>query len=137
MPTDYAFNYTAVIVAAGFGFGGIGFTFILSRLLAPKRPSLMQTIAYECGIIPEGQGNTKYNIRYYLFALFFLIFAVDTDYYLCQFYRTFWYRMVTQVRGLGARGRAVRIHYKQLFCLGDPKARSFVYTQKVVLFCLK
>ena len=78
MPTDYAFNYTAVIVAAGFGFGGIGFTFILSRLLAPKRPSLMQTIAYECGIIPEGQGNTKYNIRYYLFALFFLIFAVET-----------------------------------------------------------
>ena len=77
MPTDYAFNYTAVIVAAGFGFGGIGFTFILSRLLAPKRPSLMQTIAYECGIIPEGQGNTKYNIRYYLFALFFLIFAVE------------------------------------------------------------
>tara|TARA_B100001750_G_scaffold216151_1_gene200611 strand:+ start:238 stop:615 length:378 start_codon:yes stop_codon:yes gene_type:complete len=77
MPTDYAFNYTAVIVAAGFGFGGIGFTFILSRLLAPKRPSLMQAIAYECGIIPEGQGNTKYNIRYYLFALFFLIFAVE------------------------------------------------------------
>ena len=77
MPTDYAFNYTAVIVAAGFGFGGIGFTFILSRLLAPKRPSLMQTIAYECGIIPEGQGNTIYNIRYYLFALFFLIFAVE------------------------------------------------------------
>ncbi len=78
MPADYAFNYTAVIVAAGFGFGGIGFTFILSRLLAPKRPSLMQSIAYECGIIPEGQGNTKYNIRYYLFALFFLIFAVET-----------------------------------------------------------
>lgn len=78
MPTDYAFNYTAVIVAAGFGFGGIGFTFILSRLLAPKRPSLIKSIAYECGIIPEGQGNTKYNIRYYLFALFFLIFAVET-----------------------------------------------------------
>ena len=78
MPADYAFNYTAVIVAAGFGFGGIGFTFILSRLLAPKRPSLMQSIAYECGIIPEGQENTKYNIRYYLFALFFLIFAVET-----------------------------------------------------------
>ena len=78
MPADYAFNYTAVIVAAGFGFGGIGFTFILSRLLAPKRPSLMQSIAYECGIIPEGQGNTKYNIRYYLVALFFLIFAVES-----------------------------------------------------------
>ncbi|MFL2640487.1 MAG: NADH-quinone oxidoreductase subunit A [Dehalococcoidia bacterium] len=77
MSIDYVFNYTAVIVAAGFGFGGIGFTFILSRLLAPSRPSLIKSIAYECGIIPTGKGNTKYNIRYYLFALFFLIFAVE------------------------------------------------------------
>lgn len=78
MPGDYAFNYTAVLVAAIFGAAGIGSVFLLSRLLAPHRASALTSIAYECGILPIGEGNTRYNIRYYLFALFFLIFAVET-----------------------------------------------------------
>jgi NADH-quinone oxidoreductase subunit A len=75
---EYIMNYSGVLVAAGFGFGGVGAVFLLSRLLAPRRASLLTGIAYECGILPVGQGNTKYNVRYYLFALFFLIFAVET-----------------------------------------------------------
>lgn len=78
MPGDYAFNYTAVAIAAFTGFAGIGFFFLLSRLLAPRRATSLTSIAYECGILPMGEGNTRYNIRYYLFALFFLIFAVET-----------------------------------------------------------
>lgn len=78
MPGDYAFNYTAVLVAAIFGAAGIGSVFLLSRLLAPRRASALTSIAYECGILPTGEGNTRYNVRYYLFALFFLIFAVET-----------------------------------------------------------
>ena len=77
MPGDYAFNYTAVALAAFVGFAGIGSFFLLSRLLAPRRATSLTGIAYECGILPMGEGNTKYNIRYYLFALFFLIFAVE------------------------------------------------------------
>lgn len=78
MLEEYVFNYTAVFVAAGFGFVGIGSTFLLSRLLAPRRSSPLSGIVYECGIIPSGDGRTQYNMRYYLFALFFLIFAVET-----------------------------------------------------------
>jgi NADH-quinone oxidoreductase subunit A len=77
VPGDYAFNYTAVVVAAIFGFAGVGSFFILSWLLAPRRASPLTSIAYECGIVPVGEGNTRYNVRYYLFALFFLIFAVE------------------------------------------------------------
>ncbi len=78
MLDEYVFNYSAVFVAAGFGFVGIGLTFVLSWLLAPRRSSPLSGIVYECGIIPSGEGRSQYNMRYYLFALFFLIFAVET-----------------------------------------------------------
>jgi NADH-quinone oxidoreductase subunit A len=78
MLEDYVFNYTAVLVAGGFGFVGIGLTFVLSWLLAPRRSTPLSEIVYECGIIPTGDGRSQYNLRYYLFALFFLIFAVET-----------------------------------------------------------
>ena len=78
MPGDYAFNYTAVLVAATFGFAGVGSFFLLSWLLAPRRATPLTGIAYECGIVPTGEGRTQFNMRYYLFALFFLIFAVES-----------------------------------------------------------
>ena len=52
--------------------------FVISWILAPRRATSLTGIAYECGILPTGEGNTRYNVRYYLFALFFLIFAVET-----------------------------------------------------------
>ncbi len=78
MPGEYAFNWAAIAIAAVFGFGGVGSFFLISRILAPRRASTLTAIAYECGILPTGEGNTRYNVRYYLFALFFLIFAVET-----------------------------------------------------------
>ena len=78
MLDEYLYNYTAILVAAVVGFAGIGLTFLLSRMLAPARQSALAGIAYECGIIPTGDGRSQYNMRYYLFALFFLIFAVES-----------------------------------------------------------
>ena len=78
MPEEYAFNWAAIVIAALFGFGGVATFFLISWVLAPRRASLLTGIAYECGILPVGEGNTRYNVRYYLFALFFLIFAVET-----------------------------------------------------------
>ncbi len=78
MPAEYAFNWAAVGIAAIFGFGGVASFFVISWILAPRRATSLTAIAYECGILPTGEGNTRYNVRYYLFALFFLIFAVET-----------------------------------------------------------
>ena len=78
MPEEYAFNWAAIVIAALFGFGGVGTFFLISWVLAPRRATSLTGIAYECGILPVGDGNTRYNVRYYLFALFFLIFAVET-----------------------------------------------------------
>ena len=58
----------AVIVA-----GGI----LVARLVSPKRPNLLKSTAYESGIEPLGGGWNQSHIRYYIFALLFLIFDVE------------------------------------------------------------
>jgi NADH-quinone oxidoreductase subunit A len=62
---------------------GVAFVIIclaLSWLLRPHRPSPEKLATYECGVAPTGQGWYQANIRYYLFALVFVLFDIETAY---------------------------------------------------------
>jgi NADH-quinone oxidoreductase subunit A len=48
------------------------------RLLRPYKPSAEKYTTYESGIEPFHQSWVQYNVRYYLFALMFVIFDVET-----------------------------------------------------------
>lgn len=48
------------------------------KLLRPHRPTDPKQSTYESGNEPVGEGQVKFNIRYYLFALMFVIFDVET-----------------------------------------------------------
>lgn len=48
------------------------------KLLRPNKPSEAKRTTYESGNIPTGEGQIRYNIRYYLFALMFVLFDVET-----------------------------------------------------------
>ena len=63
MPGDYAFNWAAVGIAALMGFGGVASFFVISWVLAPRRATSLSAIAYECGIIPTGEGKPKIATR--------------------------------------------------------------------------
>jgi NADH-quinone oxidoreductase subunit A len=53
-------------------------TLFLSSLLRPKgTPSHDKYIPYECGEVPEGSAWIQFNIRFYVFALIFIIFDVE------------------------------------------------------------
>jgi NADH-quinone oxidoreductase subunit A len=77
LPEQYAVNWIAVLIVAGVGMAAIGGMFFMSRMAAPRRPSLMKDIPYECGIPPEPYRWTQIQIRYYVFAILFLIFDVE------------------------------------------------------------
>lgn len=77
MPEDFVVNWTAVLVVAGVGAAGILGMFATSFLIAPKRPSAMKDLPYECGIEPGPHRWSQINIRYYVFAILFLIFDVE------------------------------------------------------------
>ena len=63
--------FVAVAVALTSGFLG------LSSLLRPHRPTAQKVIAYESGVDPVGEGWSQSQIRYYIFALLFVMFDVE------------------------------------------------------------
>lgn len=52
--------------------------FFTSRLLRPARPSREKLSIYECGMNPIGEPWVQFKIRYYVFALLFVIFDIET-----------------------------------------------------------
>ena len=65
----------AVFLAAGALLVGIGL--LVAKFIRPDKPSKVKSEIYECGIEPIGDGWEQANIRYYIFALLFLIFDVE------------------------------------------------------------
>jgi NADH-quinone oxidoreductase subunit A len=63
-----------VLVAAGFAI----FTIVFSKLVNAAKPNPVKLEPYECGIEPIGDARDRYSIRYYLIAMLFVIFDVET-----------------------------------------------------------
>jgi NADH-quinone oxidoreductase subunit A len=70
---DYVTIAIFVAIGAGLVAGAVG----ASKLIAPSLPSKAKSTAYESGIDPIGGGWNQSHIRYYIFALLFLIFDVE------------------------------------------------------------
>src|SRR3954452_21163632 len=63
------FGATAVALLAGV----LG----LSSLIRPRRPSRGKLTSYESGVDPVGSGFGQSQVRYYIFALLFVMFDVE------------------------------------------------------------
>ena len=56
----------------------IGLPLVLQYLLSPRHnKGGEKLISYECGELPEGSAWVKFNIRFYVIALIFIIFDVE------------------------------------------------------------
>ena len=77
MPQGYFGQYVTigifVVVGAVLVFG----TLALSKLLRPNLPNHEKFTTYESGIDPIGSGWAQTNVRYYVFALLFVVFDVE------------------------------------------------------------
>ncbi len=71
--TEFGKIFVFFLLAAAF----VGIAIITSKLLAPKRPTKEKLLIYECGEDPQGSPWVKFNIRFYVVALIFLIFDVE------------------------------------------------------------
>jgi NADH:ubiquinone oxidoreductase subunit 3 (subunit A) len=74
MPADFAQVAVFFVVGAAF----IAVTLILAALFRPSNPSAAKQETYECGELPRGGSWGQFNVRYYTFALLFVIFDVET-----------------------------------------------------------
>lgn len=74
MAADYA--YVGIFLVVGVLFVIVNVE-VLSRLLRPKRPTPEKLTTYECGEEPIGGSWIRFHIRYYLYALVYIVFAVE------------------------------------------------------------
>ncbi len=70
-------NWAAVLIGAFVGVSLIAVALVGNLLLAPKAPSRGKGTAYECGMLPIGRAVGNITVRYYLFAILFLMFDVE------------------------------------------------------------
>ena len=77
---DYfrAWGVVALLALIGVGLfvGALG----ANRLLSPSRPTREKLLTYECGVDPVGEGWAHTQVRYYVYAFLYVIFAVDAVY---------------------------------------------------------
>ncbi|WP_034764412.1 NADH-quinone oxidoreductase subunit A [Chrysiogenes arsenatis] len=52
----------------------------LAWLLGPKFGTRLKYTTYECGMEPTSDSQSRYHIGYYLYALLFFVFEIETIY---------------------------------------------------------
>lgn len=50
----------------------------LSWVLGPKRPTPQKLAPYECGVTPIGSARERFPIKFYLVAMLFIVFDIET-----------------------------------------------------------
>jgi NADH-quinone oxidoreductase subunit A len=73
MISEFSHVFAFIILAILFVAGGLA----TSWLLRPRNPNKFKLAAYECGEDPVGGAWVKFNIRYYVVALIFILFDVE------------------------------------------------------------
>jgi len=55
---------------------------VLGVLFGPRRPTAKKSAPYESGMIPYGAGTRRFSVRYYLIAVLFILFDVETIFFI-------------------------------------------------------
>ena len=69
------YGLVALLGALGIGFLAVGFA--ANRLLRPWRTTPEKLLTYESGVDPVGEGWAQTQVRYYVYAFLYVVFAVD------------------------------------------------------------
>lgn len=75
--SDLLRSYLTVFIFGCVAVGLVGAVLGLGSFIRPKRPRPEKLIAYESGVDPVGEGWSQAEIRYYIFALLFVVFDVE------------------------------------------------------------
>jgi len=54
---------------------------LLARLIGPNRPSAEKLAPYECGFEAFEDARMKFDVRYYLVAILFILFDLETAFF--------------------------------------------------------
>jgi NADH-quinone oxidoreductase subunit A len=75
-------EYGTLLVFLLFGVVFVAGGVAVNYLLMPSRPNREKNATYECGLDPVGDARVKYTMRFYVFALIYVVFAVEAAFLL-------------------------------------------------------
>ena len=75
--SEFLRDYLTVVWFGAIALVLAGILLGISAVLRPDKPTAQKLIAYESGVDPVGTGWSQSQIRYYIFALLFVVFDVE------------------------------------------------------------
>jgi NADH-quinone oxidoreductase subunit A len=105
MPANYVpiFLFIALIGVL------IPVTLLAARLVRPENPFKTKLMPYECGIDPIGDSRGRYTVRFYIVAILFVVFDVET---------IFLFPWAVQFRALGLFGLIEMLIFLAILVVG-------------------
>jgi NADH-quinone oxidoreductase subunit A len=85
-------DYVPIAITLALGVGFTAFALFLARLISPNKPKAEKLTTYECGERPVGQAWSQFNVRFYIFALMFVVFDVETVFVFPWAVRLYYFR---------------------------------------------
>jgi|SRR6185437_5153106 len=76
--SDYLPVLILAIAATGFAIAPLALAWLWAKKFSPKKPGRDKNAIYECGLESKGDAWIQFRSEYYLYAIIFLIFDVET-----------------------------------------------------------
>jgi NADH-quinone oxidoreductase subunit A len=71
-------QYLPIVILAGLAVVFAVASLAASALLRPSRPTPAKLSPYECGIVPERLPRERFPVKFYIVAMLFIIFDIET-----------------------------------------------------------
>jgi len=81
MPVEYSpYQFIVVLLVAAVGFASVPLllAWLWAKKYSPRKPGPDKNATYECGLESKGDAWIQFKPEYYLYAIIFLIFDVET-----------------------------------------------------------
>ena len=107
--SDFVRQYLTVAIFAGVGLGLGAGLLAIGKIFRPTRPQEQKYLVYESGVDPVGSGWSQSQIRYYIYALLFVMFDVEA---------VFMFPWATQLELYGSFGLIEMLIFVVILALG-------------------
>jgi NADH:ubiquinone oxidoreductase subunit 3 (subunit A) len=107
--SPYLLILVLMVAAVGFALAPLALAWFWARRFSPRKPGPDKNAIYECGLESKGDAWIQFRSEYYLYAIIFLIFDVETLFLL---------PFAVSFTGLGAQAFIAMIVFVFLLVLG-------------------
>jgi len=74
MPQNYVPIFIFIVIIGTL----LPVTLLIAKLVRPENPNKTKLMPYECGIDPVDNARGRYTVRFYIIAILFVVFDVET-----------------------------------------------------------